>query len=310
MTDIDLPQISVVIPTYGRPEMVLEAVTSALSQKGPSLEVIVVPDGDDPAAIASLARIGDPRLRIVRPGAHVGNAEARNCGIRAARGTWIALLDDDDLWLEGKLAAQIEAARSCALPRPIVTCRFLARTETQEFFWPRRLPAAGEPMGDYLFRRRRPPTGDGAIQTSTILAPRALFAEVPFDPDCKRFVDIDWLLRAARAEGTGILFAAPERPMAVWRMDDRDRISMKGNWQDDVTWIEQRRDLVTPAAAAAFTLTLPSIRAARQGDRRAALALLRKARSFGQAGRAELLFHLGNFILPGRLKSLLAQLSR
>lgn len=309
MSDI-VPEISVVIPTYGRPDMVLEAVGSALAQVGPSLEVIVVPDGDDPAAIAALARVDDPRLRVVRPGAHVGNAEARNRGIRAARGAWIALLDDDDLWLPGKLAAQMAAAQESLLPHPIVTCRFLARNDTEEFLWPRRLPAEGEPTGDYLFRRRQPPTGDGAVQTSTVLAPRALFEAVPFDPDCKRFVDIDWLLRATRAAGTGLVFAAPERPWSVWRMDDRDRISMKGDWRDDVAWIDARRDLVSDAAAAAFVLTLPSIRAARQGDRRALLALLRKARAFARPGRAELLFHLGNFVLPGRLKALLARATR
>ncbi len=303
------PAISVVIPTFGRPEMVCEAVRSALAQEGPALEVVVVPDGDDPDAVAALGTVDDPRLRLALPGRRLGNAEARNHGIRAARGNWIALLDDDDLWLPGKLAAQHAAAQDSALPCPIVTCRFLARDEAHEFLWPRRLPAAGEPVGDYLFRRRRPPTGDGVVQTSTILAPKALFRAVPFDPECRRFVDVDWLLRAARHPGTGLVFADPGRPLSVWRMQGHARISTSGDWREDVAWIDARRHLVSNRAAAAFLLTLPSIRAARQGDLGAFPALLRAALGAGRPGWAEIAFHAGNFALPRGLKARLARLS-
>lgn len=304
-----MPEISVVIPTFGRPEIVVEAVRSALAQEGPALEVVVVPDDDDHAAVAALKVIGDPRLQLALPGRRLGNAEARNHGIRAARGGWIALLDDDDLWLPGKLAAQLGAAEACPLPCPIVTCRFLARSDTAQFLWPRRMPEPREPVGDYLFRRRRPPTGDGVVQTSTILAPRALFEVVPFDAECRRFVDVDWLLRAAREPGTGLVFADPSRPLSVWRMEARSRISTTGDWREDVAWIAARRHLVSDRAAAAFLLTLPSIRAARQGEFRALPALLRAALAEGRPGWAELAFHFGNFALPPALKDRLARLT-
>jgi glycosyltransferase involved in cell wall biosynthesis len=288
--------------------MLIEAVRSALAQEGPALEVVVVPDGDDPEAVAALKRVDDPRMRLALPGARVGNAEARNVGIRAARAPWIALLDDDDLWLPGKLAAQIAAARSSALPRPIVSCRFLARSDGAEFLWPRRLPAPDEPVGDYLFRRRRPPTGDGVVQTSTILAPRALFAEVPFDRDCHRFVDVDWLLRATRESGTGLVFADAARPLSIWRMEERARISTGGDWREDVEWIAARRHFVSGPAEASFLLTLPSIRAARQGDAQAFGGLLRAAFAAGRPGWAAIVFHAGNFALPPRLRSRFARL--
>lgn len=307
---VDLPEISVVIPTWGRPEMLIRAVRSALAQEGVALEIVVVPDDDDPAAVAALGRIDDPRLRLAPPGRRLGNAAARNHGIRMARGEWIALLDDDDLWLPGKLALQVAAARQSVLSSPIVTCRFIARNRSGDTIWPRRLPAPEMATGDYIFCRRRPPTGDGVVQTSTVLAPRVLFEAVPFDPGCRRFVDVDWLLRATQSTGTGIVFAAPEAPLSIWNMEEqRARISTSGDWRQDVAWITARRHLVSDRAAAAFLLTLPSIRAARQNDRRAFAALLRESFAAGRPGWAELAFHTGNFAFPSRLRSLLARMT-
>ena len=202
---------------------------------------------------------------------------------------------------------QLAAARASDHATPIVTCRFLARNDDAEFLWPRHLPAPGQDISEYLFCRRSPATGDGVVQTSTVLAPANIFTRVPFDPECLRFVDIDWLLRAMRMPDTGLVFAAPEAPLSIWRMENRPRISMQGGWRDDVFWIETRRHLVTPRAHAAFLLTLPSIRAVREGDRRAAWTLLRKAIRAGRPGWAEIAFHLAGFGMPDGLAHALAR---
>ena len=103
------PLVTVVIPTWNRSADVVEAVTCALAQEGPSLEVVVVDDGStDGTAEALAARFpGEPRLRVLRQ-ANGGTARARNTGIDAARGRYTALLDSDDRWLPGHLAAQVE----------------------------------------------------------------------------------------------------------------------------------------------------------------------------------------------------------
>lgn len=98
------PALSIVIPTRDRPMGVRRAVESALGQSRHDLEVIVVDDGSE-------ERVSLPahdRLRCVRHAASAGPAGARNAGLRAARGRWIAFLDDDDRLL-ADMAADMSA---------------------------------------------------------------------------------------------------------------------------------------------------------------------------------------------------------
>ncbi len=111
--------VSVVIPTRNRPQMVVAAVQSALAQTHPPHEVLVVIDGPETpgpngqqSTTEALRAIRDPRLRVLALPQSVGGGEARNTGVRAATGRWIAFLDDDDLWLPQKLACQLAFART------------------------------------------------------------------------------------------------------------------------------------------------------------------------------------------------------
>jgi len=105
MSQIDLT-VSVVIPCYNAARFLHETLASALQQTHPPLEVIVVDDGstDDSAAIAE--SFGPP-VRIIRQ-KNQGESIARNRGIDAAQGDWIAFLDADDLWKPTKLERQLE----------------------------------------------------------------------------------------------------------------------------------------------------------------------------------------------------------
>jgi len=109
------PGVSVVIPTRSRwPLLSTCALRGALAQVDVDHEVIVVDDGSEdetPARLAERVSI-EPRLRVLRHDRSRGVAQARNAGIAAARGEWIAFLDDDDLWSPRKLRAQIDAAEA------------------------------------------------------------------------------------------------------------------------------------------------------------------------------------------------------
>ncbi len=139
-----IPSVSVVIPTYHRPDLVLRAVRSALDQTMADLEVIVVVDGRDAATCDALLTIADARVRVHVPDRHLGNADARNAGVAIARAPWVAFLDDDDVWMPAKLERQLSTATAVSAPRPIVVCHMVARNAHGDRTWPRRLPEPGE----------------------------------------------------------------------------------------------------------------------------------------------------------------------
>lgn len=102
------PLVSVIIPVYNAGPFVEDALQSALDQTYPALEVIVVDDGSTDDTVARLERRAgtDPRLRVLQQ-SNQGVAAARNRGIEASRGTFIAPLDADDMWLPEKIERQV-----------------------------------------------------------------------------------------------------------------------------------------------------------------------------------------------------------
>lgn len=105
------PKVSVVLPTYDRPERLREAVRSVGSQTYGNVELVVVDDhSPTPAAETLSAELVDgTTVRIIRHKENKGANEARNTGIDAADGDFVAFLDDDDQWVPRKLARQVAA---------------------------------------------------------------------------------------------------------------------------------------------------------------------------------------------------------
>jgi len=111
MSTVHEPElVSVVIPTYNRAKLVVRAVDSVLRQTYPNCEIIVVDDGSEDNTRGALAPYKD-RIKYIYQ-ANAVQASARNAGIRAAAGKWIAFLDSDDIWLPEKLSRQMEILTS------------------------------------------------------------------------------------------------------------------------------------------------------------------------------------------------------
>jgi antigen flippase len=99
--------ISIIIPTFNRSSLLLNAIEGALQQTYANREIIVVDDGSTDDTMAALAPYRD-RIRYIHQ-ENQGVASALNRGIEAANGDWIAVLASDDLWLPTKLESQVRA---------------------------------------------------------------------------------------------------------------------------------------------------------------------------------------------------------
>lgn len=299
---VSTPEVSVVIPTLSRPDLVMRAVRSALTQTLDAIEVIVVIDGPDDETRAVLGAVDDPRLRVVGLDECGGAPNARNVGVQNARAPWTALLDDDDEWLPEKLAVQVALAKGAGVPMPIVACRLLNRTPRAELVMPRRLPEPGEDISEYLTVRRGLFHGEGFIQTSTIMAATELLRRVPFTVGLRRQQELDWTLRALSLEGVELVYA--DEALVIWYTDeDRPRVSLQSPWESQLEWLQRSRPLMTPRAYAAIMMSVISSMAAPTHSPKVFATLLRDARRNGRPGALDYLAYLQIWMIPQQLRA-------
>jgi len=289
------PLVSAVIPTLRRPELVVRAIRSVLSQTFAELELIVVIDGPDPATAAAVTQIDDARLRVIQNETSVGPGNARNQGAAAARAQWVAFLDDDDEWLPERLSRQWEAAGS-STDAVIVTCLSHIVTPSARYIWPRRPYDNVTSLGDYLFDRRTLFMGDSYLQTSSILMPRSLFDRFKFPPQSIH-EDWDLWLRATKL-GKARVITVPDALVVVHTEEERSSLGRNIPWQISLNWADANRDLIGPRAYAGFCLTNLAPHLARSGNYRSFFMLLWRAIRHGRPTPTHLLIYVVFGLVP------------
>ena len=300
-----MPTVSAVICTLNRPVLVLRAVASAAAQTYRDLEIVVVVDGPDHATRASLATVGDTRLRVVENAANVGIANARNIGIHASRGEWIAFLDDDDEWLPTKLEKQMALAATLKRDDVLTLTLYYDRHGIREMIQPRRFPRPGQAISDYLFCEY-PLLGsrETFLQTSTWMARRAFLLDHLFTPGMRINEDPDWLLHAIHDTAGQLAFVY--EPLAIFHAaENRTRLSAnrKSAWLETRQWIVEGQGIFTPTARAYILVTI-CLRACVESDSGAGnyFSLLADCRRYGAITPAVLWFFFRTAFLFPALK--------
>jgi glycosyltransferase involved in cell wall biosynthesis len=201
-----MPEVSVVIPTYNSARYLEPAVDSVLAQTFQDLEVIVVDDGSTDDTAALIRGLGPPVRYLYQPNS--GVSAARNRGVAASTGRYVALLDADDTWLPEKLSRQLEALGTAPAWRLCYTAFFAADSDLNPIEVRHQEMPAGA-LESLLTH------GNVVGAPSTIVCERRLFQQAGgFDPGLSQCADWDmWIRLAALTE-----FLYLDVPLATYRM--------------------------------------------------------------------------------------------
>jgi glycosyltransferase involved in cell wall biosynthesis len=300
------PLISVVIPTLGRPKLLLGAIASVLAQTYQVLEIFVVVDGPDQETCTLLSAVTDPRLFVLINDRSLTAAGARNRGVSASTGAWIAFLDDDDTWMPEKLERQL--AFAVAHGADFVSCLSRVVTPYATYVWPERIYDPSQPIDEYMFDRETLFAGSSFMQTSSYLIKRDAYARGPFRTDTPHD-DWDFLLRQVNQFGVMIL-TLPEILVTVYAEEQRVSLSGQGAWRDSLAWLETSRPLMTRRAYSGFCLCVIGPRAAQERDPRAFFRLLGDAFRRGSPRLRHLALFLMFWAVPQRWRRRLRALLR
>jgi glycosyltransferase involved in cell wall biosynthesis len=185
-------RLSVVIPVYDRQALCERALRSVRAQSVDGMEIIVVDDFSRTPFTLPAEMASDPSIRVVRHDANRGAGQARDTGVAASRGAWIAFLDSDDYWLPGTLAPRLELAErafaASADPMVAYAAGFVLERKASGRSDPR-IPLASADLKDFV-------SGCWFAHGSTAMLRREAFARVgPTDPGLRRLEDFDWFIR-------------------------------------------------------------------------------------------------------------------
>ena len=192
--------VSVIIPVWNRAETIAPAIDSVLAQELPapnwSVRVIVVDDGSTDDLAGALRRY-DSQVALIRHQRNAGAAAARNTGIAAACGQYVAFLDSDDTWLPEKLVRQLDFMRTHQLPASCTSFHIVRPNRTA--ITSRSYPTGRLGLEDLVW-------GCFVSPGSTLICRRDIYSQIGnYDASLRRLEDWDWLLRYAGTHLLGFL---------------------------------------------------------------------------------------------------------
>lgn len=191
-------RVSVVIPVYNRQASAERALRSALAQRVPGMEIVVVDDGSQPAFVLPRDLRSHGGIRLIRHDDNRGQSAARNTGVSAAAAEWIAFLDSDDYWLAGSLQPRLNfAVREFNEGHDHLVAYAAGFVIDNKRSGKRdaRIPRESADPADFA-------SGCWFSPGSTGLLRKELFTLIgPLDTCLQRLEDLDWFLRLARLGG-------------------------------------------------------------------------------------------------------------
>jgi len=181
------PTVSVIIPTYNRAHLVGRAIRSVLNQTFQDFEIIVVDDGSTDNTEEVVKGFNDPRIRYIRHEENHGGSAARNTGICAARGEYIAFLDADDEWLSMHLHRKLQLLEETYVDGLFGSYYVVSGNRWAKFVCQSKPSTVS--MAEYILSK----TGDP--RTSTMVFRRGAVTQILFDETLRKHQDWDLAIR-------------------------------------------------------------------------------------------------------------------
>lgn len=231
-----MEHVDVVIPTMGRPSL-RAAIESVRAQTGVRVRLHVILD--DPAAMAGVREFLLDDELIVTSG-RTGGANARNVGLRASSGRWVAYLDDDDWWEADKLSTQLAAMEAQGAGVGLCGAVF-HETGGGTRLLPRSSPA-GMAFADYIVARPDLTFGRSLVQSSCLVVDRSRAADVEWDATMPKHQDWDYALRLVRS---GAKIGFTPRPLVHIQQGSSGSISNLRAWEASRVWFERHSDAMS-----------------------------------------------------------------
>lgn len=301
--DGSLPEVSVVVPTHHRADLVAHTLRSILGQTVTEIEVIVVIDGADEPTARVIDSIADGRVRAVTNREPLGVSRARNTGLHHSRAPWVAFCDDDDLWAPSKLEEQLDALRSAPGSRWSATSAVLLLGDGTIGAIQNCPDATRVREG---LRRENVIPGGG----SGVLVDRALAIEIDgFDTELSMFADWDMWLRLAHAADVAVATA----PLVAFRCHPASMSRHPSDTARELAWITEKhaaRSGATRSVSVHRARTWCLDRATEGLGRRDALRTLRDLRTSHRAPVWWTMMVASRLMVPRRLRRLVRQIGR
>lgn len=189
-----MPLVSVIMPTYRRDATLRRAISSVLKQTYRNLELIVVNDNGDDGRFTPIVREvvfsfaeNDDRVSLLEPVEHKNGAYARNRGVEASSGGFIAFLDDDDWWEPEKIERQVDTFENLSDEWGVVSCR------VKRYRGDKLISVLPKHPDGHVYKDIMLVVSDFA--TGTLMVRRSLFDEVGgFDERLRRHQDLQLLI--------------------------------------------------------------------------------------------------------------------
>ncbi len=206
------PLISVVIPTYNRKDLVVEATQSILLQEPKNFEVVIIDDGSTDGTKEYIDSLKLPVIVISKK--HGGISSARNEGIKYAKGEYIAFLDSDDVWLPTILKSQLEFLESNPHIPLVYTDQYIESNGEK-------LEKTRFSLSDTNHQERSKFNLTGfmknpPIHISSVMVRKSIFDEIGlFNEDLKIHEDTDMWNRISQKYELGYI----EKPLSIFRWE-------------------------------------------------------------------------------------------